>query len=154
MDLSAIGGPHATKGFGRAALGSAQARTETAWHEIFLERSCSAYRLCCQFRHAVAECLATTRRRFPPGAILSGSSEKTHATPRASAGPDLASRSRCQWLPHRIVDDKASCGSDSKELPRAVPFQHCWSTPASARVDLPAARRTCFGVEGTGHAAL
>ncbi len=92
MDLLAIGGPHATKGFGRAALGSAQARAETAWRGIVPQRSCSAYRLRCQFRHAVAECLATTRRRFPPGAILSGSSEKTHATPRASAGPDLASR--------------------------------------------------------------
>src|SRR2546423_3592208 len=154
MDLLTIGGPHATKGFGRAALGSAQARAETAWRKILPERSCSAYWLRCQFRHAVAECLATTRDRFPPGAILSGSSEKTHATPRASAGPDLASRSRCQWLPHRIVDHQASGGSDSKELPRAVPFQHCWSTPASAGVDTPEARRTCFGAERKGHRAL
>src|SRR6266446_3313612 len=154
MDLLAIGGPHATKGFGRAALGSAQARAETAWRGIVPQRSCSAYRLRCQFRHAVAECLATTRHRFPPGAILSGSSEKTHATPRASAGPDLASRSRCQWLPYRIVDDKASGGSDSKELPRAVPFQHRWPTPASARVDAPEARRTCFGAGRKGPRAL
>src|SRR6266550_7504475 len=61
MDLLTIGGPHATKGFGRAALGSAQARAETAWRGIVPQRSCSAYRLRCQFRHAVAECLATTR---------------------------------------------------------------------------------------------
>jgi len=98
--------------------------------------------------------LATTRRRFPPGAILSGSSEKTHATPRASAGPDLASRSRCQWLPHRIVDHEASGGSDSKDLPHALPFQHRWPTPASPRVDAPEARRTCFGAEQKGHRAL
>src|SRR5260370_3695892 len=132
MDLLAIGGLHRTKGLGRAAVGSAQARTETAWREIFLERSCSAYRLCCQFRHAVAECLATTRHRFPPGAILSGSSAKTHATPRASAGPDLASRSRCQWLPPRIEDDKARGGRGSKKLPRSVPFQYRLATTPSA----------------------
>src|ERR1700730_9349228 len=110
MDLPTLGGPNATKRFGRTALGSAQARAETAGRKIVPERSGSAYRLRCQFRHAVAECLATTRGRFPPGAILSGSSEKTDATPRASAGPDLASRCRCQWLPHRIVDDKARGG--------------------------------------------
>src|SRR6266566_8072662 len=154
MDLLTIGGPHATKGFGRTALGSAQARAETAWRKILPERSCSAYWLRCQFRHAVAECLAATRYRFPQGAILSGSSEKTHATPRASAGPDLDSRSRCQWLPHRIVDDQASGGSDSKELPRAVSFQHRWPTPASARVDAPEARRTCFGAGRKGPRAL
>src|SRR6267378_7097043 len=116
MDLLAIGGPHATKGFGRAALGSAQARAETAWREIFPERSCSAYRLRCQFRHAVAECLATTRHRFPPGAILSGSSEKTHATPRASAGPDLDSRSRCQWLSQHAVHEERIAKEKSKAL--------------------------------------
>ncbi len=116
MDLLAIGGPHATKGFGRATLGSAQARAETAWREIFLERSCSAYRLRCQFRHAVAECLATTRHRFPPGAILSGSSEKTHATPRASAGPDLDSRSRCQWLSQHAVHEERIAKEKSKAL--------------------------------------
>src|SRR5437879_4620368 len=33
---------------------------------------------------ASRESSRTTRRRFSPGAILSGSSEKTHATPRAN----------------------------------------------------------------------
>src|SRR6184192_1921266 len=103
MDLLTIGGPHATKGFGRAALGSAQARAETAWRKILPERSCSAYWLRCQFRHAVAECLATTRDRFPPGAILSGSSETTHASPSASAGPDLDSRGRTRRRSWRRV---------------------------------------------------
>src|SRR5947208_14682903 len=117
MDLLAIGGPHATKGFGRAALGSAQARAATAWRKIVPERSCSAYRLRCQFRHSVAECLATTRHRFPPGAILSASSETPHATPRASAGPELDSRSRSQWLPHRLLADQPTRGSDSTQLP-------------------------------------
>src|SRR6266550_5792588 len=68
--------------------------------------------------------VAPTRRRFPAGAILSGSSEKAHAKPRAPAAQDLTEGRRCQRRPHRIVDDKASGGGGSKNLSRAVPFQH------------------------------
>src|SRR6266699_3489817 len=78
-------------------------------------------------------------RRFPAGAILSGSSEKAHAKPRAPAAQDLTEGRRCQRLPHRIVDDKASGGGGSKNLSRAVPFQHRWPTPPSVWVDSPEA---------------
>src|SRR5437879_4620370 len=118
-------------------------------NEVARRISCAASSLL-----ASRESSRTTRRESHLERIGAASSEKTHATPRASAGPDLASRSRCPWLPHRIVDDQASGGSDSKELPRAVPFQHRWPTPASARVDAPEARRTCFGAGREGPRTL
>src|SRR5215831_12429943 len=104
MDLLAKGGPDATKGFGRDALGSTPACAETPPREIVPERGRSAYRVRRQFDDAVAERVATPRQGGLRGAIFSRPSEKTHPTPRATAGPALASRSYRQWLPHGIMD--------------------------------------------------
>src|SRR2546429_160597 len=72
------GGPCATQGFGRLADRPAQACAETSSRGIVPERSGSTHQVCGQFRDAVAECVATTRRRCPQGAIFSGPPEKTH----------------------------------------------------------------------------
>src|SRR6266480_4012268 len=72
------GGPCATQGFGRLAVRPAQACAETSSRGIVPERSGSTHQVCGQFRDAVAECVATTRRRCPQGAIFSGPPEKTH----------------------------------------------------------------------------
>src|SRR5439155_16121347 len=66
------GGPCATQGFGRLAVRPAQACAETSSRGIVPERSGSTHQVCGQFRDAVAECVATTRRRCPQGAIFSG----------------------------------------------------------------------------------
>jgi len=135
--------------FGPSCLSIVRRRALNCLREIFLERSCSAYRLSCQFPFMRWGMLGDDAAPIPSGAILSGRPRRLHATPRASAGRILASRAVCQWLPHRIVDDKASCGSDSKELPHlpchfnntAGQLLHRlgWTTPE--------ARRTCFGAE-------
>ena len=106
------GGPCATQGFGRLAVRPAQACAETSSRGIVPERSGSTHQVCGQFRDAVAECVATTRRRCPQGAIFSGPPEKTHPPARETAGPHLAPRSPSQWLPHGSMDDEASRGSE------------------------------------------
>src|SRR5437763_2702491 len=112
------GGACATQGFGRLAVRPAQACAETSSRGIVRERSGSTHQVCGQFRDAVAECVATTRRRCPQGAIFSGPPEKTHPPARETPGPHLAPRSPSQWLPHGSMDDEASRGSDRKDLDR------------------------------------
>ena len=98
--------------------------------------------------------MAAAWRPVPPGGILPGSSEKTHATARAPAGQDLAERGHRQWVPHRVVDDESGGRSNSQDFSPTVPFQHRWPIPPPARVDAPEARTTCFRVQRTGHRAL
>src|SRR5207248_8775451 len=138
------GGACATQGFGRLAVRPAQACAETSSRGIVPERSGSTHQVCGQFRDAVAECVATTRRRCPQGAIFSGPPEKTHPPARETPGPHLAPRSPSQWLPHGSMDDEASRGSDRKDLPRALPLQYRWQTPPSARLDTTKTREARF----------
>src|SRR5205814_175865 len=91
------GGPGATLGVGRLAVRPAQACAETSSRGIVPERSGSTHQVRGQFRDAVAECVATTRRRCPQGAIFSGPPEKTHPPARETAGPHLAPRGPSQW---------------------------------------------------------
>src|SRR5207244_11922591 len=71
-----------------------------------------------------------------------------HAKPRGPAAQNLTEGRHGQRLSHRIVDDEASGGVDSKDLSRAVPFQYRWPTPPSVWVDAPEARTTSTGEIG------
>ena len=53
-----------------------------------------------------------------------------------------------------FVDDQLGGRGDSKDLSRAVPFEHRWPTSPSARVDASEARMTCTGAARKGHRAL
>lgn len=77
------------------------------------------------------------RRRSNPYGILAASLvvREVSATQSANSA-DLAQGSRRPCLPHRIVDDEAERGGDSKNLPRAIPLQQRWPTP-SASVGAP-----------------
>src|SRR5438132_8369471 len=97
------GGPCATQGFGRLAVRPAQACAETSSRGIVPERSGSTHQVCGQFRDAVAECVATTRRRCPQGAIFSGPPEKTHPPARETPVRILLRGA----LPHGSMDDEA-----------------------------------------------
>src|SRR2546429_5671669 len=98
-------GPCATQGFGRLAVRPAQACAETSSRGIVPERSGSTHQVRGQFRDAVAECVATTRRRCPQGAIFSGPPEKTHPPARETAGPHLDRKSTRLNSSHGYIPD-------------------------------------------------
>jgi len=116
-----------TKGFGRAALGSAQGAplkllgAKFSLNEVARRIGCAASSVM-RWRNAWRR----TRRRFPsrlrfsPGRPRRLTRRQERQLVRILLQGAVANGYRTE-----LWDDKASCGSDSKELPHAVPF----STP-------------------------